>query len=492
TSILAELFFIAGIVAACSSFPPESRILSLLNTATYIFGKSIRHVATGFFVFWVLLKLGIRMTLEGILGTDDVILMIVMLLYVLGNVVMDFAIGYVEGDINRGIRSAISAGFLNMLFISIVSVILMAINFVGPTWSSFNSILWHTTAILFVGALLSIFIIRGELEIRPMLRDIEIGSNIYRLDRTKSIIPTENVEIVVKNGDFVVPVEREDEVLGYYISGEVSYNVDLGKTKIIGEASRMMILSFSLESIEEIGRDLYFVSRPLGEGGLIFDLQRDAEEFLETIRYKFKRDIDDIVRLPFVHVISGKNFDYVKVGPILVLDSKDKSYVSVGPIKVVSGDFRQKTEGVDMVIILDDIERGRVVFSIKGSKIDLSWDDIEISRGLEKMSFRRGKAKYIRKRNEIIIGWSGNIIKLREKKIKIVSGEKVVVVSEDKIKIILGSNVEIIKNDILADQIRSYIEEKIDEFSKKILSGGAVKIIAEILNTVDDIISTHI
>ena len=438
------LIFMMGVVAYLSSIPMMARSLWIVGevygSVVYWAGKSVRNVSVALFVYWLALKIGIVGCYEDIFISVDAILAAVLFLYVTGSVIIEIAWSSIEKSPSQVIRSAISSGFFSMLFIGILSYIFMALDIVGFGWKGIHSFIWRTVGLLFIGLILAIIIVKPEPRMPIYITgNIEPTDEAYVFNRTRSIFPSDKIEIVVRNGSYLIPLHREGEICGAYIFGEIQYNVEIEDFKINGEADRMVIISLERENrvIDEILNHGH-MDRVMGESLYVREMRNEARDMILEYSQSHLSGLKDVVRMPFIHVVSSGARDFVRVGPIITVDTEDMSYCCIGPIKVMSKK-RRKRNAVPNVLFIRDIEKGSVAINYSDEAIKVFWDDIEIQVSSDKTYVRRGKIWFLKTVNLSRLYWRHTKITLYEDRAKIIVDGEIYKIDGEHITRIVGS-----------------------------------------------------
>jgi len=486
TGAMGLLIFMMGVVAYLSSIPMMGRSMWIVGkvygSVVYWFGKSVRNVSVAMFIYWLALKIGVVGCYEDIFISVDTILAAVLFLYVIGSVIIEIAWSSIEKSPSQVIRSVISSGFFSMLFIGILSYIFMAIDVVGSGWSSIHSFIWRTVGLLFIGLILAIIIVKPEPRMPIYITgNIEPTDEAYVFSRTRSIFPSSNIEIVVRNGSYLIPLHRNGEVCGAYICGEIQYSAEIEDFRVKGEADRMAIISMERENriMDEVLNHGY-VDRVVGDSLYVREMRNEARDMVSEYSQSHLSGIKDVVRMPFIHVVSNGAREFVRVGPIITVDTEDMSYVSIGPMKVMSK-RRRKKEVAPNVLFIRDIEKGLIAINYSDEAIKITWDDIEIWVSPDKTYVRRGKISYLRTLNFSRIYWRHTKITLYEDKAKIIVDGEIYKVDRERITRIYGSRKDGLVGKYI-EGVLDFIEEKILEASKQIIRGMADRIILEIID----------
>ena len=478
---LPDALIISAIIATMSNIDFEEKILGVSGSLLLIIGKAVGSTCVGLFVYWIFVKLNVLSALLMIFEDADKLLIISLILYVIGSVTRSFAIELSLGRPTRAIRNAISTAFWDTLGIGIIAFILDAINIVGPGWEIFLAGIWRAVGVLFVAMILAILLIRTEETSLPGLANISVGTEIYSLPKTQSLVLPGDIELIVQGGSYIIPLIRDGSAEGIFILGEISYSVELDGRNFRGEADRICVV-MDEGACRQILSEL---SLQLESGAAYFDeVFSSAKEMLDAIRRKFGKE--SFVDIPFIKAYSGRGMEYVKVGPITVIETERGEYVKVGPIKVQEGEPERVKAPRETLISISDLDKGWVFMSVKGDRVKIWWDDAVISSSPRKISIKRGRLAARVGPQEYKFVWGDTVIKVEQNSAKIVTKGMVLKVDPPYVKVVQGSNVIKIADEALAEEILSTLKENLSELSQNILEGRHLDKLIELLKEIKE------
>ena len=492
---LFEIFLLYAFVLGLSHKPRETDFVPQLDNIPYILGKSFKAVAGGLFIYWILAKVNLLKYIANLFGTIDTVLIYVFIIYILGAVFTEFGSSLMYGSISNAIRSSIFTTFFVFLGLGIVSYLLMAFEIVGPEWSAFNAFLWKMVLMFFVISILALFLLEGPAYAvsEKTIRNVRPSKEVYEVERTSSTFLGDSLEILVKAGSIAVPLLRNKKRIGYFVSGDISYTIEINGCKLSGEANNLCIISHDSSVYERIKHELKLRPSIYGQTDeiLLQEIAHEAEETLNRIRSLLRRRHKiEIVRLPLLKVISGESYEYVKIGPLTVIDTEEGEYVSFGIFGVQSCKGCRKKETRETVMLISDVVRGDIIIRIEDGTLNLYHGNLFIQRTPQRMIIRRGRIHYKKEHDKISLKWGQTRIELINKHFaKISFDNKMVKINEISIKIHEHEDIRIIENPELAEKLLSLLGEYVSEFPKEIIKGSHLEAITKILRTLDEIIN---
>ena len=492
---LFEIFLLYAFVLGLSHKPRETDFVPQLDNIPYILGKSFKAVAGGLFIYWILAKVNLLKYIANLFGTIDTVLIYVFIIYILGAVFTEFGSSLMYGNISNAIRSSIFTTFFVFLGLGIVSYLLMAFEIVGPEWSAFNAFLWKMVLMFFVISILALFLLEGPAYAvsEKTIRNVRPSKEVYEVERTSSTFLGDSLEILVKAGSIAVPLLRNKKRIGYFVSGDISYTIEINGCKLSGEANNLCIISHDSSVYERIKHELKLRPSIYGQTDeiLLQEIAHEAEETLNRIRSLLRRRHKiEIVRLPLLKVISGESYEYVKIGPLTVIDTEEGEYVSFGIFGVQSCKGCRKKETRETVMLISDVVRGDIIIRIEDGTLNLYHGNLFIQRTPQRMIIRRGRIHYKKEHDKISLKWGQTRIELINKHFaKISFDNKMVKINEISIKIHEHEDIRIIENPELAEKLLSLLGEYVSEFPKEIIKGSHLEAITKILRTLDEIIN---
>ena len=492
---LFEIFLLYAFVLGLSHKPRETEFVPQLDNIPYILGKSFKAVAGGLFIYWILAKVNLLKYIANLFGTIDTVLIYVFIIYILGAVFTEFGSSLMYGNISNAIRSSIFTTFFVFLGLGIVSYLLMAFEIVGPEWSAFNAFLWKMVLMFFVISILALFLLEGPAYAvsEKTIRNVRPSKEVYEVERTSSTFLGDSLEILVKAGSIAVPLLRNKKRIGYFVSGDISYTIEINGCKLSGEANNLCIISHDSSVYERIKHELKLRPSIYGQTDeiLLQEIAHEAEETLNRVRSLLRRRHKiEIVRLPLLKVISGESYEYVKIGPLTVIDTEEGEYVGFGIFGVQSCKGCRKKETRGTVMLISDVVRGDIIIRIEDGTLNLYHGNLFIQRTPQRMIIRRGRIYYKKEHDKISLKWGQTRIELINKHFaKISFDNKMVKINEISIKIHEHEDIRIIENPELAEKLLSLLGEYVSEFPKEIIKGSHLEAITKILRTLDEIIN---
>jgi len=492
---LFEIFLLYAFVLGLSHKPRETEFVPQLDNIPYILGKSFKAVAGGLFIYWILAKVNLLKYIANLFGTIDTVLIYVFIIYILGAVFTEFGSSLMYGNISNAIRSSIFTTFFVFLGLGIVSYLLMAFEIVGPEWSAFNAFLWKMVLMFFVISILALFLLEGPAYAvsEKTIRNVRSSKEVYEVERTSSTFLGDSLEILVKAGSIAVPLLRNKKRIGYFVSGDISYTIEINGCKLSGEANNLCIISHDSSIYDHIKHELKLKPSIYGRTDeiLLQEIVHEAEEALSKIKSVLRRRHKiEIVRLPLLKVISGESYEYVKIGPLTVIDTEEGEYVGFGIFGVQSCKGCRKKETRGTVMLISDVVRGDIIIRIEDGTLNLYHGNLFIQRTPQRMIIRRGRIYYKKEHDKISLKWGQTRIELINKHFaKISFDNKMVKIDEISIKIHEHEDTRIIENPELAEKLLSLLGEYVSEFPKEIIKGSHLEAITKILRTLDEIIN---
>ena len=492
---LFEIFLLYAFVLGLSHKPRETEFVPQLDNIPYILGKSFKAVAGGLFIYWILAKVNLLKYIANLFGTIDTVLIYVFIIYILGAVFTEFGSSLMYGNISNAIRSSIFTTFFVFLGLGIVSYLLMAFEIVGPEWSAFNAFLWKMVLMFFVISILALFLLEGPAYAvsEKTIRNVRSSKEVYEVERTSSTFLGDSLEILVKAGSIAVPLLRNKKRIGYFVSGDISYTIEINGCKLSGEANNLCIISHDSSIYDHIKHELKLKPSIYGRTDeiLLQEIVHEAEEALSKIKSVLRRRHKiEIVRLPLLKVISGESYEYVKIGPLTVIDTEEGEYVGFGIFGVQSCKGCRKKETRGTVMLISDVVRGDIIIRIEDGTLNLYHGNLFIQRTPQRMIIRRGRIYYKKEHDKISLKWGQTRIELINKHFaKISFDNKMVKIDEISIKIHEHEDIRIIENPELAEKLLSLLGEYVSEFPKEIIKGSHLEAITKILRTLDEIIN---
>gem|GEM_PF-2793509 len=492
---LFEIFLLYAFVLGLSHKPRETEFVPQLDNIPYILGKSFKAVAGGLFIYWILAKVNLLKYIANLFGTIDTVLIYVFIIYILGAVFTEFGSSLMYGNISNAIRSSIFTTFFVFLGLGIVSYLLMAFEIVGPEWSAFNAFLWKMVLMFFVISILALFLLEGPAYAvsEKTIRNVRPSKEVYEVERTSSTFLGDSLEILVKAGSIAVPLLRNKKRIGYFVSGDISYTIEINGCKLSGEANNLCIISHDSSIYDRIKHELKL--RPSiyerTDEILLQEIVNEAEEALSRMRSIFRRGHrTEVVRLPFIKVISGESYEYVKVGPLTVIDTEEGEYVSFGIFGIQSCKECRKKKRKEIVLLLSDVIRGDMIVRIDDEILNLYHGNLFVQKTPQKMIIRRGRVYYKKTNEQVILKWGQTRIEIANKHFARISFDgKKMKINGLSIKVLENGNVKVIDSPELAEKVLSLLEEYMNRIPKEIIKGSHLETLTKIFRIFEETIN---
>ena len=395
---LLTILFISGMTALLASqWDHEKEIEAQIRGRQIFIGKAVKSLATSLAILWFLLKLNLFSWVPPMFESVDGTLGVGLVLYIVGSGIE--SINAVSAS--SAVRGFFSGLAISSILILILSYILMIINLVSGDWNLYHSAFINLTLVSIVMAVIIHLVLphgvspqklgrvnAKKLKLRIMLRDESINIG----DRVAIMVPRETLVIPFTTGEF----------RGLYFRGPLRYEASVDFKNITGRASEIVIVTRK-KGFEEIFEN----SDELGREDFIY-MGLDLNEVANSINTMLKEigkeeEEKTIVEMPMLKIREGKDFDYVKVGPVVVYDSPEGSLVKVGPLKIVEGGKISPPAMRYTYVVINDAERGLIRI---GGDRDSLWirtrrEFIEVSNRY-KMLKTKGKKIVIRGEKKIL------------------------------------------------------------------------------------------
>ncbi len=397
TELLIILFISGMTTLLASQWDHEKEIEAQIRGRQIFIGKAVKSLATSLAILWFLLKLNLFSWVPPMFESVDGTLGVGLVLYIVGSGIE--SINAVSAS--SAVRGFFSGLAISSILILILSYILMIINLVSGDWNLYHSAFINLTLVSIVMAVIIHLVLphgvspqklgrvnAKKLKLRIMLRDESVNIG----DRVTIMVPRETLVIPFTTGEF----------RGLYFRGPLRYEASVDFKNIAGRASEIVIVARK-KGFEEIFEN----SDELEREDFIY-MGLDLNEVANSINTMLKEigkeeEEKTIVEMPMLKIREGKDFDYVKVGPVVVYDSPEGSLVKVGPLKIVEGGKISPPAMRYTYVVINDAERGLIRI---GGDRDSLWirtrrEFIEVSNRY-KMLKTKGKKIVIRGEKKIL------------------------------------------------------------------------------------------
>lgn len=480
-----SLFIASLATTIVSQYSFDREMEANLKGKQYYIGTVLKAFAVSFAVIWVLFKLSLfpDSWLPLYTPSIDSALGYALLLYILGA-------GFEAMEL-RGPSGILSGFFKGLAMASILALIFSYFaQWVGmvENWQMYHDAIFKLTlASIVVFSLLYITLPQKD----ELFRLSESESKKIRtrvLFRDININLHDKMSLEVKKESLFIPFSLEG-YLGGYIQGFVEYRVDTELKRIRGKADEVLILSK-----EKIFDPLLESSESISASDLIFrDINtselRDRINILLS-ELKKNRLKPSSIKLPFVKIVEGEDFDYVKVGPITIYDfAEGGSYVKIGPLKIVEGDISNMLKSA--YIVVRDLDRGLVKAAISGENLTLNVSG-------EKIRIGRDYEEYQTDNKKIRISGNKVIVRINDTKI-ILEGEEKAIIKKPNKKIIADkisgtiivsgeSGKKVVRDRNQAITTIKRIKESISKILKETLKEPEIEEVRGLISYLDDLL----
>lgn len=417
--ILLTLFVASLACTISSQYSIEKEIEANFKGKQYFIGSVLKSYSVSLVLAWVLFKLSLFPPnwLPIYLPTIDSLLGYALLTYILGA-----AFESIEASSTLRVIGGFFHGLAtSSIFALVISYVIQWLGLVRE-WQRYHEAIFNILIVsIIVSILMYVVMASGEnffypYEIKkkkPKVRILYSDIDFYLHDKMK---------LTIKGESIFIPF-RIEGYFGGYIQGNINYYIDAEIKKIRGKADEILILSK-----QKIPNELYDRSEEIEREDFIFRNinMNKLSERISSLISEFRRDKKplNVIRLPFIKIIEGEEFNYVKVGPITIYDiNEGGSYIKIGPIKIIDGDINNILSTT--YLIIQDINRGtaKIVANRNKLTINISGEKIKLSKEYE---------EYSTKGKRITISDKGMTISIDNTKIILEGDERAIIKKPDK------------------------------------------------------------
>ncbi len=356
---LVELVMILSLASIISTSRDYIREFETTMRGKQIYvGGILKAYAFAFFVSWILIKLNIFVNLFNTYPSEEEILIIALLMYILGNGI-ESSSSFSINDMIGGFINGVTAAAIVSL---VISYLFQFFHLVSENWKIFHNYLLQLTILAIILSIVSIIMIpRMNYGWKSI---IKLENNNIRIGvHERSILINNNIHINLGRSFTIIPIKGKIH-RGIYVKGDIKYEIRTPMKRILGTANSGIIVSnYDLEVICSIVSEAEKVEdfdlRYLGIQKEL--LIRDANRLLKTLmRHVINMTI---IKMPFLEIIEKGETDYVRVGALTIIDGPEGGVIKIGPMRIIEENpviFKR-----EIYAVLNDAQRGLIWIKIK-------------------------------------------------------------------------------------------------------------------------------
>jgi hypothetical protein len=352
------------------------------------------------------------------------------------------------------------------------------------------------------------------------LKGLKLSDTAYLLPLGGQLVKTEKVSVESKPDTIVVPLTLGEKEVGAVYVGSGAYSIDTNVKQFADRFDGDMVVytnPTTWQTMKGAQKLIQAYPEEIKKTGFesLEDIKRVAEGRLNQFRFFGERvqaiegreagksggihlpglDVEERsgyerVHLPFIDVISDREGDYVRVGPIKVWDSGGKSVVKFGPFLTID-------EGVPEAIA----KPSKVLITVW----DRSGSDIDIATLKDEIIFRRGTMSLHVAGDQVSFRDDGSAVRIT-RKLREIRTPKLWLLVKPNVKAVLRSGVfrfrartngvvtlrsrtgEVIrtKDPQLAQRLIQQLYEMVDDLSRAVLEKRELEELSEFFSKIDE------